>query len=315
MKHVFVIDPESFSGQQWRMDGLRDIIGQYFRTQEKPDFTTMVSKFPREAMGVIQKQVDEAGGDTVRVYAVGGDGVLFDCLNAIVGLPNTELAIMPYGATNTFVRSFGEGTDEAFKNVPSVTTAPGIPTDVIEAGNTYAISGCTVGFTPAVVIRIRDLNDAKLARGLGRLAAGLRRLFTGFSFVFDRDIVGRHYKIAIDDGDYSGTYSQINILNAPYFGRRKTALRETQPDDGFIDVVLFKSASVVTTLINFRKYAQRKLPSSCIRVKAKKVEIQSDKPMWIQTDSEYLMDTNITFEVVPGAVQIVAVDNLKYQEH
>ncbi|MCL2193457.1 MAG: hypothetical protein FWB78_08690 [Treponema sp.] len=314
MKHVFVIEPDAFSGQQWRMDGLLDTIGQYFRTQEKPDFTTVVSKFPREAVGPIQKQVVEAEGDTVRVYAVGGDGVLFDCLNAIVGQSNMELAVMPHGV-NSFIRSFGDGKADAFKDIASVTSAPVIPTDVIAVGNTYAISGCAVGFSPAVAMKIGDIGESKIARGLGRFAIRLRRFFTGLSFIFDRNMITRQYKILIDDKDYSGNYSLVSIVNGPHFGRKKMGLPEVKLDDGFLDVILLKSASMLTTLINFRKFSRGKLPSGCVRVKAKKVEMRSDKPMWIQTDSEYLMDTNITFEVLPGAVQVVAIDNLTYQEY
>jgi diacylglycerol kinase family enzyme len=35
--------------------------------------------------------------------------------------------------------------------------------------------------------------------------------------------------------------------------------------------------------------------------------------MWIQTDSEFLQDTSITFNVIPGEVQVVAVHDLTYQ--
>ncbi|MCL2601037.1 MAG: hypothetical protein FWD88_07650 [Treponema sp.] len=314
MKHVFVIDPDVFSNQQWKMDGLQDAIGQYFRTQEKPDFTIVVSKFPREALGVIQKQVDESGGDTVRVYAVGGDGIMFDCLNAIMGLPNTELAVMPYGVANTFIRSFGDGNAEPFNSVTSVADAPTIPTDAIEVGNTYAITGCAVGFTPAVVIKTRALDDTKLARGLDRFAANIRRFFTSLSFVFDKNITARRYNIIIDNQDYSGTYSMVSIVNGPYFGRKKLPLERTALNDGYLDVILFRSAAVLATLFSLRRYAKGKMPSNCVRVRAKKVEMHSDKPMWIQTDGEYLMDTSMTFEVLPEAVQIVAVDNLTYQE-
>ncbi|MCL2190472.1 MAG: hypothetical protein FWB79_00600 [Treponema sp.] len=309
-----MLEPEAFSGQQWRMDGLLDTIGQYFRTQEKPNFTTMVSKFPREAVGLIQKQVNEAGGDTVRVYAVGGDGILFDCLNAIVGQPNMELAVFPHGA-NTFIRSFGDGKAEAFRDIATITSAPVIPTDVVSVGNTYAISGCAVGFSPAVAMRVGDLDESKIVRSLSRFAGGLRWFFTGLSFIFDRSIVARQYKITVDDKDYSGAYSLVSVVNGPHFGRKRTGLADVKLDDGFLDVILIKSASVLTTLINFRKASRGKLPSGCVRVKAKKVEMRSDKPMWIQTDSEYLMDTNITFEVLPGAVQVVAVGNLTYQEY
>jgi len=315
MKHVFLIDPSAFSGQQWRMDGLLDTIGQHFRTQEKPDFTTVVSKFPREALGIIQRQADEAEGGPVRVYAIGGDAILFDCLNGIVGLPNMELAAVPYGAAgNTFIRSFGEGKAELFKSIPAVAAAPSIPTDIIEVGNTHALSGCAVGFSAAVVIKMRNMESGRRrSRGAGRIAAKLRRLLAGASFAFDKSIVARQYRILIDGKDYSGAYSQVSIVNAPHFGGAKAPLAGAAPDDGLLDVVLFKSATMLATIGSFRKYARGKLPSNCARVKAKRVEMHSDKPMWIQTDSEYLMDTSIAFEVAPGAAQIVAVDGLSYR--
>jgi len=314
MKHVFIIDPNTFSGQQWRMDGLLDSIGQHFRTQAMPDFTTAISKFPREALGIIQRQVDEADGEAMRIYAVGGNEILIDCLNGIVGLPKIELGAMPYRGVNTFILSFGEGKAESFKNISSITTAPTISTDVIKAGNNYALSGCAVGFTAAVAIKVRETESAKSARGLKRFVAGLRRFFTSCSFLFDKTVVACHYKIMIDNEDYSGHYSLVSVVNAPYFGRKKTPLAEASPNDSFLDVVLFKSVAMLPTLIGFQGYYRGKMPSHCVRVRAKRIEISSDKPMWIQTDSEHLVDTSIDFEVIPGAVQIVAVDNLTYQE-
>jgi diacylglycerol kinase family enzyme len=316
MKHVYIIDPKSFDeqDQQWKMDGLLDSIGQYFRTQEKPNFTTLVNKYPREAIGLIQKQVDETeGGETVRVYAIGGDDILFDCLNGIIGLPNMELAAVPYGTLNHFIRSFGEGKAELFTNIPSLAKAPVIPTDIIKAGNNYAISGCAVGLTPAVAIKMIE-ESAKSEKGLNRLSAALWLFLTTFGALFDRDIAARRYTITIDDNDYSGNYSLINISNVPYFGRsRKTVMSKAMPDDGLLEAALFKPAGALSTLASFSKYSRGKAPSNCVRVQAKKITVQSEKPMWIQTDSEYLMDTAITFELIPRAVQIVAVDNLTYQ--
>jgi diacylglycerol kinase family enzyme len=313
MKHVYVIDPKSFHEQQWKMDGLLDSIGQYFRTQDKPNFSTLVEKYPREAIGLIQRQVDEAEEDeTVRVYAVGGDDILFDCLNGIMELSNIELAVMPYGTANHFIRSFGEGKAELFSDIPSLAEAPAIPTDIIKAGSNYAISGCAVGYAPAMAIKMREAS-AKFEKGFNRFTSALWLFMTNFGSLFDKDIVARRYTITIDDNDYSGNYSLINIANVPYFGRKKIINPEAMPDDGFLDVILFKPASALATSVSFAKYARGKAPSNCVHLRAKKVEIQSEEPMWIQTDSEYLMDTSITFELIPEAVQIVAVDNLTYQ--
>jgi diacylglycerol kinase family enzyme len=87
------------------------------------------------------------------------------------------------------------------------------------------------------------------------------------------------------------------------------------PDDGLLDVALFKSAGPLKTLLSLGVYSGRKKPSNCLLLQAKKISIQSDEPVWIQVDSEYLQNNSINFEVVPGAVQIAAVDNLSYPKH
>lgn len=313
MKHVFIIDPKAFNNQQWKMDGLLDSIGQHFRTQEKSNFSTLFTHYPREAMGLIQKQIEEADEDEIiRVYAVGGDDVLFDCLNSITELPNMELAIAPYGDTNNFIRSFGDGKTELFKDIALLTDAPTISTDIIKAGNNCAINGCAVGLTPAVAMKMRDL-ESKLEKGLNRFARAFLFFMSNLITLFDKEITAQHYTIIIDDNDYSGNYSLINIVNGLYFSRNKAVLPGTMPDDGLLDIVLIKSVAPLLIMRAMRKYSRGKIRSHTIRVQAKKIEIKSDKPMWIQTDSEYLQDTGINFEVVPGAVQIATVNDLTYQ--
>jgi len=314
MKHVFIVDPKAFGEQQWKMDGLLDSIGQYFRTQEKPDFSTLFSHYPRDAIKLIQKQVDEVEPfETVRVYAIGGDDVLFDCLNGIAGLPSMELAIAPYGSANSFIRAFGEKKTDQFKDIASLITADTIPTDMVEVGNMYAINGCAVGLTPARAIKLRDIK-ARLATGISRYAVGFWFFLYRLTSLFNREIIAHNYTITIDDQDYSGNYSQINVVNAPYFDRHKIALAGALPDDGMLDVILFKAVSPLSTSASISKYLRgRRLPSNCVRVQARKIEIKSEKPIYIQTDTEYLLDTSITFEVVPSAVQVVAVNNLVYQ--
>jgi diacylglycerol kinase family enzyme len=224
-----------------------------------------------------------------------------------------ELAVAPYGATNSFIRSFGEGKADLFKDIASLAEAPTVPTDMINIGNNCAINGCTVGLTPAVTIKVKE-TDAKLEKGLNRFVGALWFFLNNLTSLFDKEIVAHQYKVTIDDNDYSGSYSLINIINAPCFGRPRNALKGVMPDDGLLDVILIKSAGFLSTTRYLRKFSRGRLPRrNCVSVQAKKIVIQSDKPMWIQTDSEYLKDTNITFEVVPNAVQIVAVNNLTYQ--
>jgi len=304
MKHVFIFDAESFYEDEWRMDAIYDSIEQYFRDQEETNFSLKISRFRRDAIVLIEDQIKKTEeGETVRVYAVGGDGILFDCLNGMAGLPNIELAVLPYGNSIGFLRIFGKGKTELFKDIESSINASAVPTDVIYTGNNYALNVGFIGLTPAITVKMKNKKNKLLA------------FFDYLSIVYDKRIIARHYKITIDDRDYSGKYSLIKVVNGPYYSEDKFAAAGAMPDDGLLDVILFKSSNPLMNLLCMRMHSRGKKPSNCIFLRAKKTMILSNEPMWIQLDSEYFMDTNITFEVIPGAVQFVTVNNLTYQNH
>lgn len=314
MKHVFVFDPKSFRNQQWAMDNILDDIGQFFRTQEKPDFSIQISHYRRNAIVLIQKEMETAKeDDTVRIYAIGGDEILYDCLNGVAELPNAELAMVPYGETNDFLRNFGEGKDVLFRNIPSVVQqGAAIPTDIIKWDVNYALNSCYIGMNSAAASRLRDYK-AKLNKGSFILFSRISSLMNNILMVFDKQIAAQQYKITIDDNDYSGNYSLIHIANGPYYAGKMTALSNAVPNDGLLDVVLIKSAGPLKTMWSLGRYSRGKIPSNSVLLQAKKITIQSNRQMWIQLDNEFIQDTDISLRVVPQAVQIVALDNLSYQ--
>jgi len=316
MKHIFVFDPKSFRSQQWKMDNIFDDIGQFFRTQEKSDFSIQISHHRRDAIVLIQKEAETAkNGDRVRVYAIGGDEILYDCLNGVAELPNTELAAVPYGETSYFLRNFGEGKDALFRNIPSlVQQGEAIPTDIINWGVNYALNSCYIGLNTAIAGKLRGYKST-LNKGSFILLSKISYFMNNFLTAFDSEIAAQKYKITIDDKDYSGSYSLIHIANGPYFAGKTTGLStRAMPDDGFLDVALVKSSHPLKTMWSLSRYAQGKIPSNCIVMQAKKITVQSDKQMWIQLDNEYIRDTDISISVVPHAVRMIAADNLSYQK-
>jgi diacylglycerol kinase family enzyme len=316
MKHVFVFDPKSFHNQQWKMENILDDIGQFFRMQEKPDFSIQISHYRRDAIVLIQKEMETArDGDTVRVYAIGGDEILYDCLNGIAELPNTELAVVPYGETSYFLRNFGEGKDALFRNIPSlVQHGEAIPTDIINWGVNYALNSCYIGLNTAIAGKLREYKAA-LNKGSFILLSKITSFMNNILTVFDKEIAAQHYEITIDDKDYSGSYSLIHIANGAYFAGKATGLStKAMPDDGLLDVALVKSAHPLKTMWSLSRYSQGKVSSNCIILQAKKIKVRSDRQMWIQLDNEFIQDTDISIRVVPHAVQMVVMENLSYQK-
>jgi len=316
MKHVFVFDPKAFYNQQWKMDNILDNIGQYFRTQGKPDFSIQFSHYRRNAIVIIQDEAEKAKpGDIVRVYAIGGEEVLFDCLNGVAHFPNMELAIVPYGESNNFLKIFltdkNEDKLEIFNDIPALINSDTISTDVIRWGVNYTLNSCYIGMNSAFTKRLKDLKE-KVNKSsfllLSKITAFLNFILTSF----DRQFAAKQYTITIDNVDYSGNYSLIHAANTPYHSGKKTGLSDATPNDGLLDIVLIKSAMPLTTLSSLRKYSKGKRAKNCVFVQGKNLSVQSKTPMWIQMDNEYIHDDSVNLSIVHNAIQLVVPDGFSY---
>ena len=311
MKHVFVFDPKAFYNQQWKMDEILDNIGQFFRTQEKPDFSIQFSRYRRNAIIIIQEEVEKAKpGDIVRIYAIGGEEILYDCLNGVAHFPNMQLATVPYGEANDFLNIFGSEKLETFRDIPSLVQSEALPTDIIRWGVNYALNSCCIGMNTTIAKNIKDMRSSFNKNSfliISKISTALSNVLTAL----DKRSAARKYKIMIDNDDYSGTYSLIHIANGPYHTGKLTGAAAT-PDDGLFDVVLIKSSHTIKTLSSIRRYFKGKRPKNCVFIQAKNITVQSDNQMWIQMDNEYIQDTSINLTLIHHAVQMVVANDLSY---
>jgi diacylglycerol kinase family enzyme len=297
-------------------------IWRYFQNRQNTDPIIHVSRFPRDAIAVIRNYFKGLkGGETVRVYAVGGDGILFDCLNGVVGLPNAELAIVPYGNTNDVVRAFGENNNELFRDISLQAVSPTIPTDIIYCGSVYALNFCTIGVESDAIMKALEFRQFSEDRG-GMFRWLKDAVYSSFDYlggiyaVFNKAVMNQHYSLTIDGEHLTGQYCNINIANGPCYGGDKHAVLTAMPDDGFLDVLFFKSApplKILGEMIPYTKGRYTNYPDDFIWRRVRKLAIRSDTPLYIGLDGEVFFDTNITVEVVPAAVNIVAVNGLTYE--
>jgi len=312
MKHVFVFDPKAFYSQQWKMDNILDSIGQFFRTQESPDFSIQFSRYRRNAMSIIQDEAEKAqSGDTIRVYAIGGEEILYDCMNATAHYPNMQLAAVPHGESCDFLKIFGEGNIELFRDIPSLVQGEAIPTDAIRWGVNYTLNSCYIGMNSAIAKGIKDLKSSMNKTSFilfSKFSAFLSRI----SGAFSKKISAREYKITVDDADYSGNYCLIHIANGPYHAGKLTGVSHATPDDGLLDIALIRSSHPLGTLSSMSRYSRGKRPRNCVILQGKKVTVETAGQMWIQLDNEYIQDTNITLNAVHHALQMVTVNKLTY---
>jgi diacylglycerol kinase family enzyme len=311
MEHLFIINPKSFSPNLRKMDHFISRIKKFFREKEE-QCTIHISRFPRDAIIIIRRYFKNAATDTrIRVYSVGGDGEAFDCLNGIIGMPNAELAVMPYGTGSDFVRAFGLRHYNDFRDVRKQAAASTIPVDVIKCNENYALNFCAVGAEASANIKIISLTSRfehsrrrfpffdKMLNNIGSLGAP-----------FDKRVMGQSYEIYADGEDISGEYHGINIANGPYYGYGMSAVTSAVPDDGLLDMILIKKISFFKSLIITGAYTHggwKMFPNSFIFRRVKKVSIHSSKPIFVDLDGEAFFDTRLDIEIIPKPVNVVSV--------
>jgi diacylglycerol kinase family enzyme len=319
-KHLFILNPRSFRYTNGGIERMSVEIRNCFNRAGLPedDYHIHVSRYPRDAIGVIQKYINNIPPEEiVRVYAVGGDGILFDCLNGIVETPNTELAAIPWGNSNDFVRAFGDDKVPLFRSLAGQLGAGTVKTDIIYGGSNYAINFCTVGLDSVSImhaVRLMKTFDPLIRRFRGLIP--LMFVLGGLMGIRDEKVRTQKYTVTIDGEDFSGRYNNINIANGPCYGGDKSAVTAAMPDDGFLDALFIRSESFWQSLGGITDYLKGlyyKHPAQFAYKRARKIAISSETPILVNLDGEVFFDTHITVEVVPQGINFVAAGGQNYE--
>ncbi|MDR1607787.1 MAG: hypothetical protein LBT38_05180 [Deltaproteobacteria bacterium] len=320
-KYIFIINPISFTNKP-ELDIIINKLNSLFEFNQD-NLHIYISKFPRDAIATIHRLIGQLPPNVkARVYAVGGDGILFDCLNGVVGLPNVELGALPYGNSNDFTRAFGEDAFEPFRDLEAQIAGLSLPTDVIYCGNNYAINTCTIGMESYATHKAISLHNnyrrliENSPRPLGRFLYNLLYFLGGVFSIKNQAIINQKYQITIDDQDFSGHYAIINIANGPCYGGDKSGAVAAMPNDGLLDVVLFKSTGIFNFISKGLDYLYGKYykyPELISYHRAKEIVVRSEMPLVLQLDGEVFLDTMIKVKIIPKAIKFISVHNMTYK--
>ncbi|MDR2587629.1 MAG: hypothetical protein LBC23_05155 [Coriobacteriales bacterium] len=288
-----------------------------------PEFLIHVSRYPRDAICTILRYHARLNGEQLRVYAVGGDGIMFDCLNGLMGLPNTELAIVPRGTGNDFCRSFGAKNYARFQDIRQQIDAPSIPADVIRCNGHYALNFCALGAEASALFSTLPLT--KRFHDLRRKFTHLNQLFYcagGVRATLNDALLHQQYEITADGHKMSGEFVLLNIANARYYSVGSMVIAGAMPNDGVLDMLTLRSIRRSYLYRNLRRYLTGNYRKSrpfnvdekfCYQ-RVQHIEISSPSPVTINLDGEAFFDSGATIDVLPNAVNVVNVGGVPYEE-
>jgi diacylglycerol kinase family enzyme len=313
MKHLFVINPKSFPDKREMSDfitSVAELIGD--------SATVLISRYPRDAVAKVNYFLEAATekNEEVRVYAVGGDGILFDCLNGMQKYRTHELASVPYGNSNDFLRAFGEENIPLFRDIKKLSESPSVWTDVFLCGSNVGIANAAIGLEGSTL-----LETEKLAKKISSVP--LFRYFIPWLYRIGAVLVllnkkqrSQYYNIKLDDKDYSGEYIDINIGNCYGNGGTNSPSPYALPNDGKLNAVFIKKMSVLKCLLRFGAFIHgdfEKYPDSFFEVKFEYLHATSDEPIRICADGEAFYTSDLWMETFHHALRIIAPEGLSYK--
>lgn len=306
MKHLIIFNPGAGKNKE-RAEDFKNEIQENFNGL---DYEIYETEGPRSVIPYLKNYLSKQK-DIVRVYACGGDGTVNEVLNGLVGFSNAEMAILPIGTGNDFVKVYGADNDviDQYRSFKPLINGQPIEVDLskISGGNLqepwYSINVINIGFDAIVG-----------AKGNENKLKGKKDPY-GAAAIVPAIMGGRFNKIIIKaDGEQLNKKKLLlaSIAQGQVIGGKYHAAPHSDNTDGLMDVGIMKCMSLARLMIQyFGPYEKGthldspKLMKRIIYRRAKEVEIIAKKDIDVCVDGEMIRGKEFKVEVCPKAVKIV----------
>ena len=269
MKHVFIINPaagkKDSSQRIYEMaDRLRQDHGQ--------EVECILTRRQGHATEIARRLCES--GEELRFYACGGDGTVNEVANGILGYDNAAMTCIPVGTGNDFLRNFGPGAVEQFRDAENLWDGPQFPLDVIEVNDRIALTIACCGLDARVARDVHKYGESPMLSGKGSYVAALI-----VNFIFKP--ISSHWTLELDGETVENDYAVITVCNGRYYGGGFMPVAEARMDDGILHALVVKKISHVKFLQFVGPYSKGEYSkfadvASCTT--PQEVRIISDRP-------------------------------------
>ncbi len=297
MKHIFILNPAAGRG-----NAEAKILPEILSSVKKNgiDYEIHRTINAGDASHFVKNHCLKETEETMRFYAIGGDGTLNEVANGAFGFENAEIALIPAGTGNDFPRSFSH--PEAFLDIPKQLAGKARPIDLIRYNDRYLVNMLNIGLDCAVVAKTAELKKKPLLNGSMAYIAGLASVFGTNK--------GCKMTVTLEDGSREeGEFTLLAVGNGAFCGGGFKGVPKASIDDGLFDVSMIRKVNRRTFLALIGKYhdgthlESPKTEGLIKYVQCKKLMISSNERLQICADGEISKTKQIELELLPGAIR------------
>ena len=310
MKHLIVFNPGA--GKDNGADAFRALIKEKFAGL---DYEVYETTGPRSVIPFLRKYLKEQK-DTVRVYACGGDGTVHEVANGLVGAKNAELAILPTGTGNDFVKIYGVTNEnvEQYRDFKPLINAQPVEVDLSKISGAslrepmYSINVINFGFDAIVGARGNYYKE----HGLPKDA---KEGTNPYDYALKHDAMkyGRFNDIEVfADGEKLNEKQMLlaTLAQGQFVGGQFKCAPKSSNTDGLIDVCVLKTMTFLGLGMIIGTYTKGKHldrpRKKIVYRQAKEIKMVSPKDFDVCVDGEMICGKEFKVEICPKAIKLVA---------
>lgn len=306
MRHIFILNPAA--GPKKAEKKILPRILEAVKA-ENVDYEIHRTMNVGDGENFVKSRCLDHLGESMRFYAVGGDGTLNEVANGVFGFPNAELAFIPAGTGNDFARIFSDS--RAFQDIRKQLRGRAKPIDLVRYDDRVIVNMLNIGLDCAVVSEVDILKERYFLRGPFAYMVGV-------GVVFGRNR-GFHLKVTLEDGSvFDQEFTLVAVGNGAFCGGGFKGVPKAEIDDGLLDVSLINKVNRRTFASLITKYhkgthLESPLAGDIITyVKCRSISIEPRDTMQICVDGEVSCSGRLDISIVPEAVRFSVPEGCEF---
>ena len=298
MRHVFILNP--VAGKNRLALVLRGKIDAYFARHPELEHCIRLTDGVGAATRIAREECESGG--PVRLYACGGDGTLQETANGIIPGCDVELAVIPCGSGNDYVRTFGSRED--FMELENLIEGEAFPVDAVDCGGKLSLNIASIGMDASVGQKMQRYKNLPGVNGSMAYNLAVVDVFC--------HPIGEQMAIEIvgEEGQKirrNGRFLMALAANGRYYGGGYCGAPKAVPDDRVLDFVLVKKISRMKIPFFLSKYkaGEHDGLDCCEHIRGSSMRVKAAKPMVCNIDGECFHSAEMTFTILRRAFRFV----------
>ncbi|MCA1318672.1 YegS/Rv2252/BmrU family lipid kinase [Bacillus tianshenii] len=248
------------------------------------------------------KLVSDLEGKVDLIIGAGGDGTIYELINAICSLKDRPaFAIIPGGTCNDFSRTIGMKQNPLLA-VEQILEKRMEQVDVGKCDKQYFLNFWGIG----LISKVSDNMDTQNKQLLGKLSYYIS---AGQTIMESEPF---QLKVKSDTTDYDGPAMMFLIGNGSYVGGFQSFFPESHVQDGVLDVLIVKQTSLTHLWTWMQSKIQQQFPAeadeSLIYFQAREIEIEATPKQEIDCDGECNFSTPSKIKILPKHLKVLVGD-------